>query len=94
MTPAFFVGTVGALASIFTFIVGYGLGRVHSKERLEEVKKTFKDIDNAVKASKTMRKVLAEMIKKIDGEGKDSKTVREMFEKATKEIDEKNKHKT
>ncbi len=94
MTPAFFVGTVGAIASIFTFLVGYSLGRTHSKERLAETKKTFKDIDKAVKASKTMREVLGKMIKKIDGEGKDSKTVREMFEKATKEIDEKNKHKT
>lgn len=70
MTPAFFVGIVGAAASIFTFIIGYGLGATHDEKRAKEVAKMFKDIDKAVKDQKVMKIVLEKLIKKIDEKNK------------------------
>ncbi len=70
MTPAFFVGIVGAAASIFTFIIGYGLGATHDEKRLKRFEKIWQDIKQARDDMKLIKKVIEKVLKKIDEKNK------------------------
>ncbi len=58
------------VSCIVTFMLGYGLGTVANKKRLERFEKIWKDIKQARDDMALIKKVIYKMLKKFDEKNK------------------------